>query len=107
MKLNATAEMVRICSVFLFFLLLLFYLFTMCAEASISAFLFQSLQVPVTWPEVCNIHPFAPADQWEGYQEMIDSLSSDLAKITGFAGISQQPNSGAQVGGSTCFFLYR
>jgi glycine dehydrogenase len=53
--------------------------------------------IPVTWPETCNIHPFAPADQVEGYLEMIQSLNKDLAEITGFAAISTQPNSGAQV----------
>jgi len=52
--------------------------------------------VPVTWPETCNLHPFAPEDQTRGYQEMIASLHEDLAKITGFAAVSSQPNSGAQ-----------
>ena len=42
-----------------------------------------------------NMHPFAPADQTEGYAELISELESDLAKITGFAGCSLQPNSGA------------
>ena len=42
-----------------------------------------------------NMHPFAPADQAEGYAELISELESDLAKITGFAGCSLQPNSGA------------
>ena len=51
---------------------------------------------PVTWPETCNMHPFAPADQTKGYQEMIESLNKDLAEITGFAAVSAQPNSGAQ-----------
>ena len=52
---------------------------------------------PVTWPETCNMHPFAPADQTHGYKEMIESLNRDLAEITGFAAVSAQPNSGAQV----------
>ena len=52
---------------------------------------------PVTWPETCNMHPFAPANQTAGYKEMIDSLNRDLAEITGFAAVSAQPNSGAQV----------
>jgi glycine dehydrogenase len=52
---------------------------------------------PVTWPEVSNMHPFAPVDQTEGYVEMITSLNKDLATITGFAAVSTQPNSGAQV----------
>jgi len=42
-----------------------------------------------------NIHPFAPEEQREGYTEMIHELESDLAKITGFAACSLQPNSGA------------
>ena len=50
---------------------------------------------PVTWPEVCNLHPFAPDDQTIGFREMITSLNKDLAEITGFAAISAQPNSGA------------
>lgn len=52
--------------------------------------------VPVTWPEFGNIHPFAPASQTEGYLEMISSLENWLKEITGFTGISLQPNSGAQ-----------
>jgi len=51
---------------------------------------------PVTWPEVGNMHPFAPIDQTAGYVEMITSLNKDLARITGFAAVSTQPNSGAQ-----------
>jgi glycine dehydrogenase len=50
----------------------------------------------VTWPEFANIHPFAPADQTLGYQELFRQLEKDLAEITGFAGVSLQPNSGAQ-----------
>ncbi|MBO5813270.1 MAG: aminomethyl-transferring glycine dehydrogenase [Alistipes sp.] len=42
-----------------------------------------------------NIHPFAPAEQREGYTALIEELESDLAKITGFAACSLQPNSGA------------
>lgn len=52
--------------------------------------------VPVTWPETGNMHPFAPQDQTLGYKHLIASLNKDLAKITGFAAISTQPNSGAQ-----------
>lgn len=52
--------------------------------------------IPVTWPEFNNIHPFAPASQTEGYQYMIDELSTWLAEITGFDAVSLQPNSGAQ-----------
>ena len=52
--------------------------------------------IPVSWPQFANLHPFAPADQTTGYQEIFDSLSEDLCKITGFTGCSLQPNSGAQ-----------
>ncbi len=52
--------------------------------------------IPVTWPEFNQIHPFAPGSQVEGYMEMINELSEDLKVITGFAGMSLQPNSGAQ-----------
>ena len=51
---------------------------------------------PVTWPEVGNIHPFAPADQTAGYREMFGALERDLAEITGFAAVSLQPNAGSQ-----------
>jgi glycine dehydrogenase len=54
-----------------------------------------SEMIPVTWPEFANMHPFSPADQTAGYREMIDSLSTWLAAITGFAAVSVQPNSGA------------
>ncbi|MFY0593783.1 aminomethyl-transferring glycine dehydrogenase [Roseivirga sp.] len=52
--------------------------------------------VPVTWPEFGNIHPFAPADQTGGYQQMFKELVTWLSEITGFADVSLQPNSGAQ-----------
>jgi glycine dehydrogenase len=52
--------------------------------------------IPVTWPEFSDIHPFAPAAQTQGYQELIRRLSSDLCEITGYDSISLQPNSGAQ-----------
>lgn len=52
--------------------------------------------VPVTWPEFGNMHPFAPADQTEGYQSMFTDLVAWLSEITGFADVSLQPNSGAQ-----------
>ncbi len=51
--------------------------------------------IPVSWPEFGNIHPFAPASQTVGYREMIEELGKDLCTITGFDGISFQPNSGA------------
>ncbi|MCI0751278.1 MAG: aminomethyl-transferring glycine dehydrogenase [Flammeovirgaceae bacterium] len=52
--------------------------------------------IPVTWSEIGNIHPFAPADQTKGYQEILINLENWLMEITGFTGISLQPNSGAQ-----------
>lgn len=52
--------------------------------------------IPLTWPEFANIHPFAPHDQTEGYLQMISELEAWLKEITGFTGVSLQPNSGAQ-----------
>ena len=52
--------------------------------------------IPVTWPTIGNIHPFTPADQTQGYQEIITLLENWLKEITGFTGVSLQPNSGAQ-----------
>ncbi len=51
--------------------------------------------LPLSWPEFGNVHPFVPEGQAAGYYEMISNLENDLCKITGFAGISLQPNSGA------------
>ena len=51
---------------------------------------------PVTWPEFGGLHPFAPAEQAAGYQEMFRRLEGWLAEITGFAGVSLQPNAGSQ-----------
>ncbi|MFM6190970.1 aminomethyl-transferring glycine dehydrogenase [Planktothrix sp.] len=52
--------------------------------------------IPVTWPEFGKIHPFAPKSQTEGYQILFEQLENWLAEITGFAGISLQPNAGSQ-----------
>ncbi len=52
--------------------------------------------IPVTWPEIGNIHPFAPADQVKGYATILSNLEEWLKEITGFTGVSLQPNSGAQ-----------
>ena len=52
--------------------------------------------IPVTWAEFGNIHPFAPTSQTKGYQELFADLEDWLAEITGFAGISLQPNAGSQ-----------
>ncbi|NVN94662.1 MAG: aminomethyl-transferring glycine dehydrogenase [Bacteroidetes bacterium] len=49
----------------------------------------------MSWPEFGAIHPFVPADQAEGYLELIHNFEKDLCEITGFAAISFQPNSGA------------
>ena len=50
----------------------------------------------VTWPEFANMHPFAPADQTQGYMELIRALEAQLIEITGYDSVSMQPNSGAQ-----------
>jgi glycine dehydrogenase len=52
--------------------------------------------MPLTWAEISNMHPFAPVEQTAGYQEMITQLEDYLKEITGFTGVSLQPNSGAQ-----------
>ncbi len=54
-----------------------------------------ALMQPLSLAGFQNMHPFAPADQTEGYAELIAELEHDLAVITGFAGCSLQPNSGA------------
>lgn len=51
--------------------------------------------MPISWPEFTDIHPFAPADQVKGYMEIIEEMNDTLCKVTGFSGISFQPNSGA------------
>ena len=50
----------------------------------------------VSWPEFSSMHPFAPLDQAQGYVQVFAELESALCAITGFAGASLQPNSGAQ-----------
>ncbi|WP_416212687.1 aminomethyl-transferring glycine dehydrogenase [Nostoc sp. DedQUE04] len=52
--------------------------------------------IPVSWEEFGKIHPFAPASQTQGYQILFQQLEAWLAEITGFAGISLQPNAGSQ-----------
>jgi glycine dehydrogenase len=52
--------------------------------------------IPVTWPEFANIHPFAPAEQTEGYLQMIRELEDALCTITGYDRVSLQPNAGSQ-----------
>ncbi len=51
---------------------------------------------PVTWPEFADLHPFAPADQADGYRQLIDELEAMLVKITGYDAVSLQPNAGSQ-----------
>jgi glycine dehydrogenase len=51
---------------------------------------------PVSWEEFANIHPFAPANQVKGYQQIFEELEAYLCECTGFAACSLQPNSGAQ-----------
>lgn len=55
-----------------------------------------SEMIPLTWGEFGSLHPFAPADQTTGYMQLINELNEWLSKITGFAKMSFQPNSGAQ-----------
>jgi glycine dehydrogenase len=55
-----------------------------------------SEMIPITWPEFANIHPFAPAEQLQGYRELDEQLRAWLCQATGYAGISLQPNAGSQ-----------
>ncbi|GAA4368089.1 aminomethyl-transferring glycine dehydrogenase [Hymenobacter saemangeumensis] len=52
--------------------------------------------IPVTWPEIGSLHPFAPREQAKGYEQIFNDLQAWLCEITGFAAVSLQPNSGAQ-----------
>jgi glycine dehydrogenase len=55
-----------------------------------------SEMIPITWPEFANMHPFAPADQLEGYRLLDEQLRAWLCQATGYAGVSLQPNAGSQ-----------
>lgn len=55
-----------------------------------------SEMIPITWPEFAGVHPFAPADQLQGYLELDEQLRAWLCQATGYAGISLQPNAGSQ-----------
>ncbi len=55
-----------------------------------------SEMLPVTWPEFSKPHPFVPVEQVAGYHQIFAELENALSKITGFAAVSLQPNSGAQ-----------
>ncbi|WP_028838482.1 MULTISPECIES: aminomethyl-transferring glycine dehydrogenase [Thermomonas] len=52
--------------------------------------------IPITWPEFGNIHPLVPAEQAQGYKELIAGLEAMLVEATGYDAVSLQPNSGAQ-----------
>ena len=52
--------------------------------------------LPVTWPQWSRLHPFAPAEQTEGYAQLFGELKTWLAEITGYAAVSLQPNAGSQ-----------
>jgi glycine dehydrogenase len=55
-----------------------------------------SEMIPITWPEFAYVHPFAPADQLEGYKLLDEQLCKWLEQATGYAGVSLQPNAGSQ-----------
>ncbi|MEY2810818.1 MAG: hypothetical protein RLZ66_2329 [Pseudomonadota bacterium] len=55
-----------------------------------------SEMIPITWPEFAQPHPFAPADQLQGYALLDAQLRAWLCQATGYAGISLQPNAGSQ-----------
>ena len=55
-----------------------------------------SEMIPITWPEFAEIHPYAPADQRQGYALLDAQLRAWLCQATGYAGISLQPNAGSQ-----------
>ena len=52
--------------------------------------------LPITWPEFAKLHPFAPLRQARGYQQLFQQLEDWLSEITGFDGLSLQPNAGSQ-----------
>jgi glycine dehydrogenase len=52
--------------------------------------------IPITWPELAHVHPFAPDDQVAGYRQLIGDLEHALAVVTGYDGVSLQPNAGSQ-----------
>jgi glycine dehydrogenase len=55
-----------------------------------------SEMIPITWPEFAQVHPYAPADQLQGYAQLDAQLRQWLCQATGYAGISLQPNAGSQ-----------
>ncbi len=55
-----------------------------------------SEMIPITWREFAHLHPFAPLEQTQGYQQLFEELEAALAEITGFDAVSLQPNAGSQ-----------
>ncbi|MFO7591392.1 MAG: aminomethyl-transferring glycine dehydrogenase subunit GcvPB, partial [Acidimicrobiia bacterium] len=55
-----------------------------------------SEMIPVTWPELGRLHPFAPAGQFDGYLRLFDDLERWLCAVTGYDAVSLQPNAGSQ-----------
>ena len=55
-----------------------------------------SEMIPVTWPEFADLHPFAPRDQLAGYDTLRKQLEAWLCQVTGYSGVSLQPNAGSQ-----------
>merc|ERR1719261_2235357 len=64
---------------------------------------------PSSWPEIANMHPFAPVSQTKGYRELLHSLEKQLISVTGFDGCSLQPTSGAsgEYAGLLCIRKYQ
>jgi glycine dehydrogenase len=52
--------------------------------------------IPISWPEFCDMHPFVPVGQTEGYRILLNDLEKKLSILTGFAAVSLQPNAGSQ-----------
>ncbi len=55
-----------------------------------------SEMAPLSWPDLADLHPFAPVEQAEGYAQILADLERWLCEVTGFAAISLQPNAGSQ-----------
>lgn len=56
----------------------------------------SSEMMPITWPKLNSIHPFAPRNQWRGYEELITQTEQMMCAATGYDAISLQPNAGSQ-----------
>jgi glycine dehydrogenase len=50
----------------------------------------------ISWPQFADLHPYVPAEQAQGYAELVSTLEAQLAEITGYAAVSVQPNAGSQ-----------